>query len=253
MVLGSINGINGATVSVNVGIGKTAPAYQLHLSANSAAKPGSATWTIASDERLKQDVTTFEDGLDVINKLHPVKYHYNGKAEMPANKEFVGVIAQEVQKIAPYMVGEFIYQDIHGAKETYLDYDANALLYILVNSVQQLTARNDSLSEQLADLRKMIVNGNPNAEPSSAARLWQSEPNPSNGNTVIRYFIPENITSAQIIIYAANGQRISAYAISGKGTGFMTISTRSMAAGTYIYHLVVNNKSVDSKKLILAK
>ena len=35
-----------------VGIGTTSPSYQLQLSTDSAAKPTSNTWTIASDARI---------------------------------------------------------------------------------------------------------------------------------------------------------------------------------------------------------
>src|SRR5207237_3635168 len=99
--------------------------------------PGSSTWVIASDERLKKDVTPFKDGIKILKKINPIKFHYNGKAEMPTDKEFIGVIAQDVQKTAPYMVGTFHYKNDDGNMEDYLDYDANALTYILVNSVKE--------------------------------------------------------------------------------------------------------------------
>ena len=40
----------------NVGIGVDAPIYDLQLLNNSAAKPGSSTWTVSSDRRLKKDI-----------------------------------------------------------------------------------------------------------------------------------------------------------------------------------------------------
>lgn len=56
---------------------------------------------------------------------------------MPTDQKYVGIIAQEMKKIAPYTVGEFTYQDSTGKTSQYLDYDANALTYILVNSVKE--------------------------------------------------------------------------------------------------------------------
>ena len=45
-------------VYAGIGIGLTVtPTYQLHLSADSAAKPTSTTWYVPSDGRLKRDVT----------------------------------------------------------------------------------------------------------------------------------------------------------------------------------------------------
>ncbi len=112
---------------MNVGIGVDAPTSQLHLSKNSAAKPGSSTWTVASDQRWKQDVQAFTHGLNVLLRVKPVKHHYNGKAQMPTEQAYIGAIAQEMKEIAPYMVGEFIYQDTTGKEEKCLDYDASAL------------------------------------------------------------------------------------------------------------------------------
>jgi trimeric autotransporter adhesin len=41
----------------NVGIGTSSPSYQLQLSTDSAAKPTSALWTIASDKRIKENIS----------------------------------------------------------------------------------------------------------------------------------------------------------------------------------------------------
>ena len=40
----------------NIGIGVVNPTYQLQLSTDSAAKPTTSTWTIASDRRLKENI-----------------------------------------------------------------------------------------------------------------------------------------------------------------------------------------------------
>jgi hypothetical protein len=64
-VLGSINKVNGATVSTKVGIGTSAPAYLLHVN-GTAAKPGGGSWTVASDKRLKKNISTFTERLTVL-------------------------------------------------------------------------------------------------------------------------------------------------------------------------------------------
>jgi len=141
----------------NVGLGVATPAYQLELSANSAAKPGSNTWTISSDKRLKKDIKPFDDGLDVIKQINPVRFHYNGKAGMPANEEFVGIIAQDIQKIAPYMVGEWQYRGKDGNAETYLSYDGNAMTYILINAIKEQQAQIEQLKKQNGMLMQQMV------------------------------------------------------------------------------------------------
>jgi len=75
----------------NVGIGTTSPTAQLELSTDSAKKPTTNTWTIASDARIKTAIRPFTDGLQVIQEIRPVWYQYNGKAGFPADgREHIG-------------------------------------------------------------------------------------------------------------------------------------------------------------------
>jgi hypothetical protein len=269
LVLGSINGINGATVDVNVGIGTTAPAYRLQLGSGQAAKPGSSAWVVASDQKLKKDVSAFTDGLKVVRQIKPVWFRYNGLAGMPQNKQFVGIVAQEMQQIAPYTIGQFSSQDSTGKKAYYLDYDAGALPYILVNAMkeqqqqieeqqqlnQQKEARIASLEVRLKKLEQLLEKQSnlPSAESSEAARLWQNEPNPTDGLTVIRYRIPTEAFNAEIKLFNLNGQELHSFLLSERGEGQLTIPTHLLASGTYVYRLLVDGNGIDAKKLLVVK
>ena len=72
---------------------------------------------------------------------------------MPTQKEYVGIIAQDMQKIAPYMIGTWTYKDTAQHKTDYLSYDGNAMAYILINSVKEL---NEKLTDQNTDLKKEL-------------------------------------------------------------------------------------------------
>ena len=117
----------------NVGIGNTGtPGYQLELSTNSAAKPGSSSWTIPSDSRLKENVKPFNDGLQQLLKIKPVTYNYNQQSGCDTKPVYVGIIAQELKQIAPYMVST--------AKKNgsdYLNVDNGAMTYMLINAVKE--------------------------------------------------------------------------------------------------------------------
>jgi hypothetical protein len=142
MVLGA-TGIN----AVNVGIGLTTPTFRLHLAENSAAKPGSASWTVASDRRLKQDIRPYTDGLAKLLQLNPVWYRYNGQAGLPTDKDYVGVIAQEAQAVAPYTVSAYRAK-LHpqDAEETeLLHFDSGALTFMTINAVRELHATVEGL------------------------------------------------------------------------------------------------------------
>ena len=55
-----------------------------------------------SDIRLKKGVSSLTYGLDALNALNPVQYQYIDKG----NKSYMGLIAQEVEKVIPELVSE---------------------------------------------------------------------------------------------------------------------------------------------------
>lgn len=269
LVLGSINGVNGATVDTKVGIRTTAPAYNLHVN-GTAAKPGGGSWTAASDKRLKENIKDFKEGLATLEKIRPVSFRYNGKAGMPTDKDFIGVIAQEMQKIAPYTVGEFTYEDSTGKQEQYLDYDATALTYMLVNAVKevdhkyalqlqekdaqidQLKQENAEIKQELAAIKELLGKHLPGVG-NPQARLWQNNPNPYSQSTSIQYQLPASASSAVIKVYSATGQELKSFDLTGKAQGEITLSAGMFGAGTYVYTLFVDGVRVDSKKLVLTR
>jgi hypothetical protein len=259
LVLGSINGVNGASADTKVGIRTTAPAYNLHVN-GTAAKPGGGSWTVASDKKLKKDVIDFKDGLSVLEKIKPVSFRYNGKAGLPTDEQYIGVLAQDMQKIAPYTVGQFTYQDSTGKTEQYLDYDPNAITYVIINAVkevdekyalqlQEKDAQIATLEARLAKLEQLVLKQSP--ESPAIARLFQNEPNPYTKTTIIKYVVPHTATSAQLKVFSVTGQQVLSQELLTKGQGEVELSTQSLPAGTYIYHLIVDGQSVSNKKMVL--
>ncbi|MCB0458376.1 MAG: tail fiber domain-containing protein, partial [Flavobacteriaceae bacterium] len=146
----------------NVGIGVTGSGFQLELSGNSAAKPTSSAWTVVSDKRLKTNVHEFNEGLAIVEKINPVWFTYNGKAGMPSETG-VGTIAQELQKVAPYMVKEWEYQP-EGKKtgEKYLGVDYGAMDFVLINAIKEqqeiIKAQNEKINALEQRLEKLENN-----------------------------------------------------------------------------------------------
>jgi hypothetical protein len=221
-----------------------------------AAKAGGGSWTVASDKKLKRDITHFKDGLSVLEKIKPVSFRYNGKAGLPTEEQYVGVLAQDMQQIAPYTVGQFTYQDSTGKTEQYLDYDPNALTYILVNSVkeqqkqlEEKDAQIAALEARLVKLEQLVLKQFP--ESPAVARLYQNEPNPYKKTTIIKYVVPHTATSAQLKVFSVTGQQVLTQELANRGQGEVELSTQSLPAGTYIYHLIVDGQSVGNKKMVL--
>jgi len=275
---------NGGNVIINgsgsgmVGIGTNGPSFQLELSTNSAAKPTSSAWTVSSDARLKKDVSDFNDGLNIIKKIHPVWFNYNGKAGMPLEERGVGTIAQEIQKIAPYMIKEWIYEDENHEKEKYLGVDYGAMDFVLINAIkeqqQQIDSKNEMITKQQKDIEELKVKfiSLENAmsqcctsyestlserqsvtEDTERAKLEQNIPNPFSEKTIIKFYIPQNAFNARIKIYGLDGPELKSIPVTSKGFGQTEISGKTLSPGTYTYMLLIDGKVVDTKQMVLTK
>lgn len=135
----------------NIGIGTCNPAYHLQVN-GSVVKPGGGSWTAASDQRLKDNIVPFEDGLTKVMTIKPVKFHYNKRSGFDTKKEHIGVIAQELKKISPYMVGTFE-QD----GKDYFDVDNSAMTYLLINAVQEQQKELEASRQQKEALETKLI------------------------------------------------------------------------------------------------
>jgi hypothetical protein len=129
------------------------------LEAGNGYKPGGGAWASLSDERVKTVVEEYEPGLDEVLQLRPVVYTYNGNDTATADgvsphrhaaetkKEFVGLVAQELETIFPDMVSKHEGY-IDGERVSDIrDVDTSALLYALVNCVKELKAEIEALKK----------------------------------------------------------------------------------------------------------
>jgi len=96
------------------------------------SEAGAATFnnnvTAFSDERLKDNIVTLEDGLSKVEQLRGVTYTRDDREE-------IGVIAQEVEKILPEIV--LTANDEMGTKSV----DYSRITAVLIEAVKELSAR----------------------------------------------------------------------------------------------------------------
>ncbi|MES2849152.1 MAG: tail fiber domain-containing protein [Bacteroidota bacterium] len=114
-----------------------------------AAKPGGGSWAATSDARLKQNVQPYNDGLQQLLKINPVVYQYNKLSGYDTEKKYVGVLAQEIKQVVPYMVGTFKKEN-----NEYYNVDNSAMVYMLINAVKEQQQQIEELKSKVEQLQK---------------------------------------------------------------------------------------------------
>ena len=90
--------------------------------------------TTVSDERLKDNITTIDNALDKVCELRGVEYDWNASSR--AGQHDMGVIAQEVEKVFPFIVREKEMPLVDG--NTYKTVDYEKLVGVLIEAVKEL-------------------------------------------------------------------------------------------------------------------
>ena len=102
-----------------------------------------------SDKRLKKNIASISNGLNLINQMNPVKY--NWKCERAEDKKHLGFLAQELEKIIPEVV-------VHNEQSTD-EKDRYGVKYaeiipVLVKAIQELSDQNAELLKRIKKLEK---------------------------------------------------------------------------------------------------
>ena len=112
------------TINVNqnngrVGLSVAAPLFQLHLSLDTATKPSTSTWTVSSDERLKENIqdANLDTCYNNIKNIKLKKYTWKDEVytiEQVSDRSKLGWVAQEVETVFPKAVEK---HNMHGYED----------------------------------------------------------------------------------------------------------------------------------------
>ena len=231
---------------------------------------------VGSDIALKKNITPVEGTLQKVKSLQGVRYQYKDETENEAaekeekrNDDFrIGFVAQDVEKVFPEVVKDMP----DGTKAmAYTD-----LIAVLVEAIKEQQTQIENMQAMITtccqresnysplkntegnkqeeiQIKSSSVNGNDIQEVETGAQLFQNVPNPFSENTEIKFEIPENMISAKLLVHNMQGIEIKSYSITQKGLGAIVINSFELPAGMYTYTLLVNNRIVDTKKMILTK
>lgn len=198
----------------------------------------------------------------------------------------IGFIAQEVEKAAKESGFNFPGIDVpRNNKEVY------TLRYVdfimpMIKGMQEQQTMIDSLKTTTASLKKdkdqqdsvisalkkqmdqfaSFVNArNPNQLQSlgnltdvelsdkNVVVLDQNVPNPFAEQTTISYYLPDNVTRAQIIFLDQSGKIIKAVDLTEKGKGTLNIFANDLSNGIYTFSLIIDGQTIETKKMVKAK
>ncbi len=237
----------------NLALGNTDPnGYRLYVNGDVYT---TGQWT-SSDKRFKKDRTVINNALETLSQLEGVTYQFkqNQKSEhkdmkFPKGKQF-GLIAQEVENILPELVRQH--------KDGYMAINYQGLIPVLIEAIKELNDTNTTLKEEVEQLKINQSNARtleddpskPDQSNLKRVKLYQNTPNPFGTSTSIRYELPNEISSASIYIFDMQGTQKKVYKnLLGKQQ--ITITSGELPSGMYMYSLIVNEKIIDTKKMLL--
>jgi hypothetical protein len=113
----------------------------------------------------------------------------------------------------------------------------------------------EKLKSELAELKSMITGlkqGYVRIVTADEKLLIQNSPNPFTSTTTIKYMLPSTFQSAFMTIKNVNGKAVKTYTLSAQN-GNVVLDGGELAAGVYFYSLVVDGKTVETKKMVLSK
>lgn len=157
------------TSSGNVGVGLRNPVHLLELNIDSAAKPSSSTWTVSSDERLKENIELADLNLcyDAVKNIPLKRYKWKDQfysAEQIADRNKIGWIAQDVQSVFPKAVEQkrFSYNVVTNdtgavlseeAIEDCLTLNSDQIYAAMFGAIQKLIEKVENLEQQIAQMQ----------------------------------------------------------------------------------------------------
>ena len=219
-----------------------------------------------SDFKLKENIESCPSILPKIKQIQTYTFNYNDtyfkdftpEQKQKAQRKEFGVIAQELEKIFP----ELVYAP--DSLREYYGVDYVGMIPLLVEAIKEQQTQIESLQKMLSECCSLknspiqksntsINNEEVIETKMQKGKLYDNIPNPFSVNTEIKFEIPDNAVSAQLMICNLNGTELKSYILTQKGLGSIIIQGSEFAAGIYLYTLLINNQIVDTKKMVLTK
>lgn len=213
-----------------------------------------------SDKRTKTNIVRVKSSLATIKKFNC--YSYSIKDSATIGQKSYGFMAQDVEKFLPEIT------DSAGGVKL-IDYVQ--IIPLMVEAIKEQQQNIDSLSKELKDAKNKMTNccnqtkhqsTRGSTEPLNSSstvlsdtksKLLQNKPNPFSEQTTIEFEIIENFKQASIMIFDMQGTFKKAISVTTNegGHGQVIINGNEFTSGMYLYSLIVDDKEIDTKRMIL--
>jgi len=144
--------IGGITVKDSQGAADNAT-YDLKVNGSIGATSNITAYV--SDERLKENITTIDSGLGIIDKVRPIEFDWNDKSKEigfePQNEHEYGFSAQQLQEVFPDAVAPSPINK-GGTDMDYLTVQPEKLIPLLVGAVKEQNVQINYLKERIKKL-----------------------------------------------------------------------------------------------------
>lgn len=204
-----------------------------------------------SDARLKKDIKSFTNSMDIINRLNPVTYDYKadefGEFGLPRTLQY-GFVAQELEKVLPTHVAEM--------NTGYKAVNYVMLIPILTKALQEVNKKVSALETTNQELVKelerkgVVTPGSSSSINNLGDQFFQNKPNPFNDVTTISYNFKTD-EAYKIIVTDLTGKKVKEFA-NLQSSGEIQITKSDLpAAGIYLYSLITAGGEIAATKQMI--
>ena len=226
-----------------------------------------------SDTSEKTDIKPVKSTLQKILQLNTYSYKLKSDS-LIEEKSTYGFLAQEIQSVLPEITDTvkgiilIDYQQIiplivEALKEQQGTIDSLRNRHQVMRLANTGVIEHDTLDRLIREIKELknLMNtccnqkqsqiNDANINSPSSSKLFQNRPNPFSEKTIIEFEIIESFNIASILIFDMQGIFKKSFPITQNGKGQITIRGFELVAGMYLYSLIVDNKEINTKHMIL--
>ena len=157
-----------------------------------------------------------------------------------------GLDADQLKSVYP----ELVYEDANG--NVSINYvEMVPLLVQCINELSTKVAELEGTSPKKAKAQPTAIEES--VSDIDMVRMDQNKPNPFSESTVISLNIPQETQTANIYIYDMSGKQVQSLPVGERGETNITVYASDLAAGMYIYTLVVDGKVAVTRRMVVTK